>query len=421
MSIKAGNGSIGSNYVSQTYVSGSPKLSVQLYETFTDTLTVIDSKLLKPIKTFTESISFTDSFARLGNFIRSLTDAIGITDTKISTISTTKTDTVSITDSHTRILALTRSFTDAIGLGDVISKFLSKVAFVESVIISDVHSILKLFLIVLSDIVTLGEDFSTGLQRFFSRLFVDGISFADSWDRLLNKLIYLTDSLLLVDLTVRTLPVKIFTDTIGLIDTISKSASKVFTDTLSTIDSLLKKTIRNFVEAINITDTINTAKIKIRLFIDSILMTDDLSIAQALVRMFIDTMTFSDSILKSISRTLSDAIAFMDNGMVTMAMNFIDSLNLSESITKSVKIIVSDTIRFVDDIVKRLNGMVIEWTKIVKKTVEWTKANRLISSMTKIAKKQDSWTNTSKTTTATTKIARNESIWTKLRRINDHE
>lgn len=345
MNIKAGNGTLGGNYMSQTYVSGNPKL--------------------------------------------------------------------------TQIL--TRLFEDTVSLLDLTNRFTSMKAFVENIILSEAQTVKKIFLIILNDIIVLNEGFSTGLHEFFSQLFVDTVNLTEGWSRKLDKLVSFVDSFSITDLTRRLLPSKLFTDAVNLADTMSRSIGKRFTELVAMTDTLFKNIIKELLESINITDSINTYKIKIRTFIDGILLSDTGSVVQTLKRILTDTVHFSDSLFKSIGRSLTDAIALVDIKLLQPIKNFTDSIHLSESIVKSVNILVSDTIELVEDIVKRLNGMIINWSKTTVAVGVWAKRTRDEIATTKIGRALVDWTKRRRDEVAATKVSKEEKEWTKFKGINDHE
>jgi len=419
--IKGGSGAVGGNYVAQTYVAGHPKLAQIFSETFSDAIAFVDTKIARPIKTFAETIGLIDSFSKVGSFVRSLTDTLGVTDTKTSRVSTTKADSLSISDSHTSVLNIIRTFSDNIGLTDTIKKFSSKVAFVESIVLVDIQTVTKVFVLILQDIVALSEQFSTGLHKFFSQLFVDAVSLTESWNRKLDKLLSFVDGLYLTEIINKILPHKTFSDAIGLSDTVSKQTGKSFTESLSVIDGFIKGIIKNLSETLSLTDSIVSIKQKIREFVDGLSLSDSLSIAKTLKKVFTEMVTFSDNIFKSIGRSVIDAIGIVDVKILQPIKNFTESIHLSESIVKSVNILIADTVRLVDSIVRRWNGMIINWDKVVSGIGDWIKRSRKEDTTTKIVKKVDDWTATTKKEDTYTSISKKESIWSKFRGINDHE
>lgn len=421
VNIKAGNGSIGANYVGQTYIAGTPKLSQIFAELFEDAIGLVDTKVVKPFKTFVESLGLTESFAKVGDFVRSFTEALGITDSKTADVETTKADAITLTDSHTSVLSAIRNFVDSIDLSEVFSKFTNKVAFVEGIVLSEIQSVVKVFVVLFQDGITLVEEFASDMDKFFSRVFTETMALTDSWSRVLDKLVAFVDSLSIADTVSKILPSKLFSDGVELADSTAKAIAKAFTETVIVIESFVKKAIKNLAEALSLTDTFDSIKSKIREFIDSIVLEDTGSVAQIIVKIFTDTIELADSTTRAITKAFTEAISFVDSHILTPVKTFIDGIDLSESIVKSVNIILSSTIALGDSIVRRLNGMILNWEKTGKDLVDWTKRTRQVVATTKIGRVIADWTKRNRQEVATTKIGKDEKEWTKFKGINDHD
>lgn len=300
MSIKAGNGSTGGNYLSQTYLGGHIILSQSYTESFSDGIGATDLATHNPFKVFADSVGLTDLVAKLTNK-SPLSDGIGA---------------------------------------------------------SDNMSISKVLLMVLTDTISVVDDFLTDYFQFFSRLFTDGIGLADSWSRKLDKLLS-------------------FSDEVTLTEAVNKGLHKVFSDIVSAVD--------------------------------------DIHFAQTLSLIFTDTISAIDNIGKKMITAFSDGIGLVDSKVLTPIKVFVESISLSETVVKSVTMILSSTIHLTDSIARRFNGMLINWEKTAMAVVDWTKRARQVVSTTKIARALTDWTKTNRKEDTLTKTARSEDNWTKLR------
>lgn len=301
MSIKAGSGSIGGNYLSQLYLGGNPILSQEFIESFSDGIGLVDVKTVKPIKLLS----------------------------------------------------------DTIGLTDPLAKLIAKMAFVESIVMTDIGSIVKVFIKILVDGITMVEEFSTGFFQLFSRIFTDTVAVADTWSRKLDKLLAFVDNISITEIVSKVLPHKRLTDQIQASDslTFAQHLSMILTDTISAIDNIAKKTITAF----------------------------------------------------------SDGIGAIDLGFVMPIKNFVESISLSDSFVKSVRIILRSAIGIVDTLARRLNGMLINWEKRFTDIKDWTKRVTQVVETTKVARMVSDWTKRSRNEESFTKTSKEEDTWTKFR------
>ena len=415
MSIKAGNGSIGSNYIGQIYVSGNPKLSRIFTESFEESLNFVDSKISRPIKSFLEGIVLADSFAKVGTFLKSLVEALSLSDSKRVVVATTKTESISLSDSFTTLLQVVRSFVESIVLSDSIKKATSKVAFVESVILEDIETIRKVFVLAFSEVMTFFEEFAIDLDHHFIRVFTEIIGIRDDMSRRLDKLISLIDSISLSDVVAKVLPIKLLSDTFNLTDTVKKGVGKSLLESIYIVDSFIKDTTTSFLEGINLTDAITTFKIKIRVFVESIVLSEDFGIVKAFARVLTDSIVLADSFVKSFARVLAEALGLSDSGSGVVGRSFVESIILSQTVVKSVNILVEDIVALRDGLVRRWNGMLINWDKRKQEIVDWTKRVRQTVATTKVSRLIESWTKRTRSEDTYTKVTKGESDWTKLR------
>ena len=243
MSIKAGNGSVGGNYLSQTYLSGSIILSQSYTESFSDGISAIDSITRNPFKVFADNIGLTDLIRRLtGKSI----------------------------------------FSDNIGASDNIS-------------------FTKVLILILTDTINMIDDFFTDYFQFFSRLFTDGIGIADSWSRKLDKLLSFSDEVTLSEVVKKGLN-RILADIISTIDNIhfTQHFLRTFTDTISAIDNIGKKTVTAFSDGIGLVDSKVLTPIKV--FVESISLSEN--IVKSVKIVLSSTIHIRDSIVRRLNGML---------------------------------------------------------------------------------------------------------------------
>lgn len=243
MSIKAGNGSVGGNYLSQTYLSGSIILSQSYTESFSDGISAIDSITRNPFKVFADNIGLTD-------LIRRLTGK--------------------------------NVFSDNIGASDNIS-------------------FTKVLILILTDTINMVDDFFTDYFQFFSRLFTDGIGIADSWSRKLDKLLSFSDEVTLSEVVKKGLN-RILADIISTIDNIhfTQHFLRTFTDTISAIDNIGKKTVTAFSDGIGLVDSKVLTPIKV--FVESISLSEN--IVKSVKIVLSSTIHIRDSIVRRLNGML---------------------------------------------------------------------------------------------------------------------
>jgi len=332
MSIKAGNGSVGGNYLSQTYLSGSIILSQSYTESFSDGIGLVDSHTSTPMKVFADNIGLTELYNKLTN---------------------------------------KNPFSDSIG-------------------IADTGSVSKVLLKVFIDSISAVDDFFTDYFQFFSRLFTDGIGMADTFSKKLDKLLALVDNISITEIVSKVLPHKRLTDQIQASDSLTfvQHLSMILTDTISAIDNIAKKIVTAFSDGIGAVDSGFIMPIKN--FVESVSLSD--SFVKSVIIILRSAISAIDNIGKKTVTAFSDGIGLVDSKVLTPIKVFVESISLSENIVKSVKIVLSSTIHIRDSIVRRLNGMLISWEKTAMDIADWTKTNKKEDTFSKTARNEEEWT-----------------------------
>lgn len=175
-------------------------------------------------------------------------------------------ESISLSDSYSRLCSWFRTFIESISLADTLQKKPAK-TFSEAIVLSDV--LLKKILKTFTESITLTDIYS----RLWSiyRTFTETLNLADS---LIKKPIKtFIESLHLADTLIKR-PAKIFTETITLADTLKKRAHRIFTETLSLTDTVSKKAVKTFLETLHLQDRYSRVVSWYRTFTEKITLID---------------------------------------------------------------------------------------------------------------------------------------------------
>lgn len=338
MSIKAGNGTIGGQYFGQTYYAGSPKLINNHVRNFSDLMTVIDTKIFSSFRAFLDNLFLGDNGVLMA--IKTFSEGIFAVDT------------------YGKVGTFVRGFVESVGIADIFSKLISKAKFVESIILSELVDIFKLVIVFFQEAIHIVDNFASVVHKFFTKIFQETISLAESYTRKLDKIL-------------------------------------------------------NFIESITISELYTGFRGVLQHFIDSIVASDSISFTHAFVRFYQDTVTMFDNVFKSIASGFVDTITLIDTKVLSVGRNFIDNLSLSENISKSVNIVLGSIVGLSDSITRRLNGMIINWKKTFEKIGDWTKRALNTESTEKVTVDEEDWTGIEMATDSYGGVSKNVESWTK--------
>jgi hypothetical protein len=200
----------------------------------------------------------------------------------------------------------------------------------------------------------------------------------------------------------------------------SLSSGKNLLDTFNLSDVLtrIKGAFRTLTDSIVMSETYNSLKLFTRIFTDSIVMTTIFNNASAIYKVVTDSIQFTETISRSIGKSIYDTITIVDNYIKYLAVNVIDSIMMSDSVVKVFGLVRTfidsisfsdayskvsgylrdyiDNISITESLDRYLNGVKLIWTKLAKTTN---------SAYSKLAKN---------TSTIYTKVTKNISNWTKL-------
>jgi hypothetical protein len=253
-----------------------------------DSVTIADLSSFSSLKFLSDSVTISDNLVALRILIKELADSVGISDDKSFTISLNKSDLITISDLASLSMIFNKTINDTIVLSDSISKIFG-VSKSDSVSITD--SIIKGFVIdksdsvsvsdlvsnvvskILSDSISVSDTslrsiilnksdsvtISDSLSKYIAKVLADIATIADNINTQLsgganNYNLDLSDSVSLVDLITKSIS-KVNIDSVSLVDLVSKSTGKIITDTILVSDLVL--TVKDFV--LNLTDSVEIA------------------------------------------------------------------------------------------------------------------------------------------------------------------
>lgn len=214
MIIKGGSGAVGSNYIGQTYIAGSPT-PLQYLESYDDAIFVGDVGISRAIKDWAEAIGLTEAFGTLKIFFISFAESIGLTEA-YSTVGT-----------------FIRSFSEALGLSEIVSKVLPSKEWSDNISVSD--SLTKAIEVIKSEVILLAEGFANTVGKIFA----DTFNITDT----MSSIVAL---------------VKEYVDTLAITDTATKAIAVVGSTLVGISDSIKRRVNGMLILWEKITNTIAT-------------------------------------------------------------------------------------------------------------------------------------------------------------------
>lgn len=361
-------------------------------KTFVDSVIANDtiSDALTYVRSLADSISLTDTFSKIQIFIKDLADSVDIADTIEKLSDKVFGEIISLVDS--KVLMPIKGLVDSISLTDVFTKVQT---FIRSLIdsISVIDTVKNLTGKVFSEAVSLIDSM---VQKFvYIRNLVDSIVLEDTFSKLSDYVRGLVDNIVQSDVIQKFLSFGSFVDGIGLSDVYSKITEKVLESVVVITDvfSRIADYVRSFVDNFSILDIIDTISGTILHFVDTIIARD--SILRIVARYLVDTAQMIDRLGRGFFVSLAEALHITDETFdIDKFIHLLleDVVSLSESIRKHANILVSSIISIVDSrFVKKLNGQLIEWSKKVRSVIDWVKESKDRDSYIKIEKARDDW------------------------------
>ena len=288
----------------------------ELTQDLSDSISMTDLQISKPILNKSDSISMSDAYSML--FGINKPDSITLSDNIAKLLSTTKSDSISMSDVIDLVIIIItyKNLSDSISMSDstALSFGLSK---------SDQIS--------LSDIVSKNTGMNKADTVSMSDVLIKGIGVPKS------DSISLSDDVLKSILLSRN-------DGITLSDTLSKQTGISKTDIISLSDSLIKLISILKTDSITLSEIIDLsiAGILYKNLTDTINMSDTRTASFELNKS--DIINLSDIIIKQLELSKTDLVSLSDVVSKNTGLNRSDSISLSESLIKNIGLSKSDTI-----------------------------------------------------------------------------
>lgn len=395
------NGSCGGFYWGQNYLAGRPNTHYQLL--FEDGLELDDTAgdIFNALRNFAEGMQLHDSYSTLGTFLRSLSDAIGLTDAigQVGTFFKVFAEGIALTDTIGKLRSFVRSFSDSIGLTDIYKAILVlSIHLIESIRLTDIYSRTISLIISLVEGIQLHDTIAKVKALF--RSYIDTIQSADVIQRVMQLKVYL--------------------DSISIVDIYTKLTNKVVSSAIVIIDtwSKLQVLFRSFVDTFSIHDTIQKIK-ELILQLEELLMIRDVgSIKSILIVAWQESMKLADSIVKSVITVVSDTIDVIEVLITkrTFGRVFQEIITVTDTIFNRISLLIMSSIITLSEgeFFRRLNGQLVIWAKQVKKAGVWLQSSINRQSYTKTGANRQAWNTKGKHTGVYTSQSKANNIWNKF-------
>lgn len=234
------SGVYGGWYVGANYWAGG--FTRNFIENFVDSLKVKDtmSKIAGYVKGLVESIvlseSFTAGFARAVAFL----------------------DSIIARSALDRVYALARGWIESIHIVDNFSKFVGNVrAFVESISLTEVFSASMVYLKTLVDNIVASDLY----EKTIGKLLISTVVVRDTITQGLQYIRNFVESVIVTDLaTILRLLIRDFVDTIHVIDNFISNMGRYFVDSIHIGENWIKTFVINLIESINVADLLSGFK-----------------------------------------------------------------------------------------------------------------------------------------------------------------
>lgn len=151
------------------------------------------------------------------------------------------------------------------------------------------------------------------------------------------------------------------TESVTLVDGISKAVELVFAEVFTITDSIVRSIERNFTESIPLEAFLS--KSTLRGFAELVTISDQL--IRSISRPFTEVVTLSDSIIRSVARTLSDAVVLVDVVSKSVSRGFSEAITLVDSFSHLLGRTLSEVITLTDSFGREISRSFSEVVTLV--------------------------------------------------------
>ena len=158
---------------------------------------------------------------------------------------------------------------------------------------------------------------------------------------------------------------KFLTETIVLVDTLTRTATKALSEVITLVDTLLK------------------AGMFVRAFNETVVLVD--TCGKVLGKIFTETITLVDVVTRTISRAFTETVMLVDTVVRTITRAFTETLTLADTLTRTPGKFFTETVTLVAHIQVKLNGILTGlWAKTARVTSSWSSVVRKVTGWDKV-------------------------------------
>ena len=154
-------------------------------------------------------------------------------------------------------------------------------------------------------------------------------------------------------------------ETVTLVDSITRIPGKSLTDSTTLVDSFARSISKNLSDVVVLVDNLVSTKI--------------------LNQLINESLTLSDAISRSVGKVLASSLTLVDSISSVVAKGFSESILLADTLTRTTGKVLTETVTIIDRIRVTLNGLVQGlWDKVTRITSSWSGSTRKTSNWNKI-------------------------------------
>jgi len=199
------------------------------------------------------------------------------------------------------------------------------------------------------------------------------------------------DTLTLTETIINTFG-RLLTEVATISESFDKTLGRIFSETLTLTESFIKQWARVLTEALGLTETFTKLR---RVFApvtaETLTLTE--SFFKGMIKKISETLTLTESFSHLPRKIFSETLALTEtfdhkvrkilSEIATLTETFIkqrrsfkvltETLTLTATLVKKFKLTALEVFTLTDTILRRLNGMIVRWTKVAKDVLGWTK------------------------------------------------
>lgn len=324
-------------------VTVTDSLAKQVIRTLSEVVSIIDSAITKSIaKIFQETLSVADSMQR--SVTRTLSEVVVIADTKVLQPIKTFVETVLIADTLSVVKVLLKELSEAVSIADSVLKYAGKLMTTEVVLIAD--SAARLSARNLQDAIVTSDSISKESRRNILEFVLVADTSIRQGLKTFGEVVTLADSFL------RTWTLqRVFEEIVSITDSISRQAQKVLNEIIALADSIARATQRLFAEIVSVADSLSSQAQKT--FLEILAVADSILKQLTITRIFIEAVSIADTILKLASRSLAEAVAIADSIIRVPQKVLNEAVAIADATVKEIQRIFIEAVSVADSLMRQ--------------------------------------------------------------------